>query len=170
MSTLSFQASPAQIMYSHLWKHIFEPEYKRLLDQVQDISTKNIARGANTRAMLIRGKVVAPQGWTRGIHAQPVAPDLEEELWGVYEQIKDFTDKRQYIKNCCSFLIPNDYYEPQNVRDSLSDFVANYVPEYQKLSRTRPEMYHILHKPNLIRQWEKANYLIEFYIGNLLVY
>lgn len=164
----SFPQSSANIMYGYFWKYIFEPEHKRLLDLVDDIALRNKARGGHP-VMTVQGQVIVPKQWIKGIIAKPVNKDLENELIQIKNELNEFVKQRQYIKNCCSFLIP-EVYNHQDCRDSLSDIISNYIPEYKELPRTRPEMFYILHSPVKIRQWEKANYWLEFYIGNLLVF
>lgn len=68
-----------------------------------------------------------------------------------------------------STLIPADGTK-QDVRNSLSNMIVDYIPELAKFPRTQPEAFHISSSEIKMRQWARAKERLEVYIGNILVF
>lgn len=157
------------VLYSNLYNSILEPESKRLQRQVDDISNRNLMKGANNFTMNLKGRLVFASQRHAGTRAAPVHKSLEAELIEVVEALDSYAKEREHIRHCTSFLLP-EYANDQIIRDSLSDMIASYIPVYRNLDRRQPEMFHILGNEPLIEQWNKAKTALEYYIGNLLVF
>lgn len=166
----AFQISPSSYLYSLIYQSIFNPEIERLYKHLNELSSMNVAKGANTKVMSFDGNIIAPDRTiTLGVRAAPVHPDLLDQVREVHNELKSFAHKRTYVKNCCSFLVSQDA-DYQEFRDSLSDMIVSYIPELKNHERTREEMFWIINDEAKVRQWTKAKEHIEYYIGNLLVY
>lgn len=167
MST--FTGSAALHFYQMLWKGILEPEQKRLQKQIDEIARENIARGSPSGSMTVKGVIISSSARAVGVGARPVHPELEERLWSVHKAQKSFAVERQHIRHVVSFIVPDEY-DFQNYRDSLSDVVANLIPNLKDMKRTRPECWHIMGNEQKMNQYFRARDTLEYYIGNMLVF
>lgn len=155
--------------YSRIYKHILQKEMVRLDKLVEDISLRNIRKGAKSEAMIMGGEVFTAPSRMIGIKASLVHPDLVNELNDIYIEKMAFGKDRDFIKNTMSTLIPPDGTQ-QDVRDSLSNMIVDYIPELAKFKRSQPEAFYIANNEIKMRQWARAKERLEFYIGNILVF
>lgn len=166
---MSFISSPALALYQLLYRHILEPESKRLQNQVDAISRENIVRGSPSSSMMVRGVIMSASSRAVGMGAKPVHPELEERLWQLHLAMKSFAVERNHIRHVTSFIIPDEYDEA-NYRNALSDVVVNMIPRLKNLPRTKPECWFIMGQEAKMNQYFRARDTLEYYIGNLLVF
>ena len=155
--------------YSLIYKHILQREMVRLDKLVEDISLRNIRKGAKSEAMIMGGEVFTAPSRMIGIKASFVHPELVDELNDIYAEKMAFGKDRDFVKNTMSTLIPPDGTQ-QDVRDSLSNMIVDYIPELAKFRRSQPEAFHIATSEIKMRQWARAKERLEVYIGNILVF
>lgn len=155
-------------VYHNLWVFILEPEKARLEKIIEDISYRHVARGSETKAMLLDGKVILPASGGAADFAKPIHPDLEQDLRDVVTARDNFAGERQHIRNCLSFLLPPNATD-QDIRDSFTDMIIHYLPPYSTLDRSREPAFNIADKPTKLIQWEKAVERLEYYVAMKLI-
>lgn len=157
--------SASQIFYSMIYHSILKPEMERMDKLDADIVRRNVALGASSLAIHNSDVVIAPIGYMKGAKSSPLMSDtLKAEFDEIQKQRKDFAVDRTYIKNCTSFIVENvsGY---QDMRDVLSDSIARYIPELSIYSRVNMPYFTIHDKPVLLKQWKKAEDLLEMYLA-----
>lgn len=164
-----FEMSSAQVFYNLIYRNILVKETNRFNKQIADISNRNIVLGATSSVMLLNGKTIYGAFIVKGQKPSPIHESLKSELESLVAARSKLAQDSTYISNCCSFIIP-ERSTLQDWRNIVSDVIANNIPQLSTYSRTDVEMYTILNKPVHMKQWEKASYLIEYYIGNILVF
>lgn len=159
----------SSLFYSFLYKHILEFEYNRLTKIEADINLRNIAFGGTNTATTFNGNVSYAAGRIKGAKATPLNENLIPEMNKIIMEKVKFAQERDYIKNCCSFLINDEmYYE--DFRNIIPDLFIKHIPVLRQFPRTQDPYFTIIDKPTLLKQWMKAEGMLEYYLANRMIF
>lgn len=169
MKGRTFPKTAAMRLYSLVYENILEPEGARVQRKVNNLCSRNHALGARSNSIVWEGQSLTPTNRLLGVMYDPPHPTLRGEAVELIAYTQSFAKDRDYIRQVFSFLVP-EVSDNQDFRDSLSDIIADYIPQLKNLPRQRPEAFHIRPHPHKMRQWYAAKERLEHYIGNLLVF
>lgn len=152
------------LAYSLINDYILNKYKTYIQDKSHELSLKNMALGAKQPSFSLGSKTIH---FGTKLHS-PINDALIEEATHIFNMRDDLFTSTRHIRACCSFLVPqNATY--QDVRDSFSDTIVNYMDCFKGYKRTREPQFYIKDSPSKLRQWLKAETILERYIFNLMV-
>lgn len=161
--------TPSMKLYSLVFQSILKPEADRIQHKVDRLCSRNHELGASSNTIICDGKTLFPTRRLMAVRYDPPHPTLKNETVELVQYMNKFAKDREYISQVFSFLVP-PHADMQQIRDSVSDLIADYIPALNKIPRKNKEAFYIRHNVSKMKQWYKAKESLEHYIGNLLVF
>jgi len=110
------------------------------------------------------------EGFTRTRGSYGTLPiDLIPEMDQVLAEKAILATDKERIRQALT-LVLRDAKTFQDMRDALPNAMKDFIPNAQRLERTRPEAYTLLSNPRAHAQYMKLRDKIEFYIATRLLY
>ena len=163
--SLAFPKSTSAFMYSIIYQNILKRETDRLGRIGEDLGKRNEALGGSP-SISYRTDILYVKG---GHPIKQVLPALSQEAAEHAQLINKYTKDREYIRLALNIIVP-EYNELPAIRNVLPELIVGYIPELRHFKRTKEPLYTIEGNKSKLESWNKANDLIEYYIGNMLVY
>ena len=150
---------------------LVEFELKHLQEQEDSLILHHVQRGGDANGFMYLGKryTKLPHHKLRGYPFKSIHESLFDDLQYHVSRFDTLKRNVSKIKQALTVVLPrcNNF---QDIRDVLPEVFINDVPRLKQFERTREEGFLLKDSPVLLKQYQAAIKLAEWYTANKFLY